>query len=328
METKDLTEAEPIDIFLTQIRQGYGHLRIVNPSSDFRILKSMEKYGQLSPVVVSRTEDDKYELIDGFKRLRAAAKLNKKQLKGKILDIGPHASKAAIVQLNCVSKSINYLEEALVIYSLSRENGLTQLEIATLLNHHKSWACRRITLIERLSDEVKESLKLGLITVSMGWNLAKLQRCNQDNVLNVIEKNHFTVREADQLICTLLSRPQSEHKAILRCPKKIIHHSPQGDKGKDRRLSKTGSGLARKLRSMQESCSSVMSQVSREGLSKLTESDILSLSSLIGQSIRSANAVVDTLKNTLVITKPKDSQEKEMPDRVFDKGALYPGDTQ
>ena len=65
-----------------------------------------------------------------------------------------------------------------------------------------------------------------------------------------------------------------------------------------------------------------------EGLSDLTENDILCLSSLIGQSIRSANAVVDTLKNTLVITKSKESQEKEMPDRVFDKGELYPRDTQ
>jgi len=288
----------------------------------------MEKYGQLSPIVVGRTGDDTYELIDGFKRLRAAFKLNKKQLKGKILDIGPHASKAAIVQLNCVSKSINYLEESLVIHSLYRENGLTQLEIATLLNHDKSWVCRRVTLIERLSDEVKESLKLGLITVSMGWNLAKLQRCNQDKVLNVIEKNHFTVREADQLICALLSRPQSEHKAILQCPQKVIHHNPHGDQWKDRRLSKTGLGLSRKLRSMQECSLSIMTQVSTEGLSTLTENDILCLSSLIGQSIRSANAVVDALKNTLVITKPKESEEKEIPDRALDKRQIYQRDTQ
>jgi ParB/RepB/Spo0J family partition protein len=283
-------------------------LRIVNPSSDLLILKSMEKYGQLSPVVVS----ERYELIDGFKRLRAAFKLNKKQIKGRILTIGPQASKAAIVQLNCASKSINYLEEALVVHSLYRENGLTQYEIGTLLNHHKSWVSRRITLVEQLSDEVKESIRVGLIRVSIGWGLAKLQRCNQEKVMKVIEKNRFTVRQADQLICTLLSRPQSEHDAILRCPKQNIHYSYSG---KDNRLSEAGTALFRKLRSMHDGCLSVMARMSLEGLSKLTESDLFCLSSLIGESIRSANAAVDTLKKTLVMAHPKESQEKEAPNR-------------
>lgn len=238
-------------------------------------------------------------------------RLNKKQIKGRILTIGPRASKAAIVQLNCASKSINYLEEALVIHSLYRENGLTQHEIGTLLNHHKSWVSRRIMLIEQLSDEVKESIRVGLIRVSIGWGLAKLQRCNQEKVMKVIEKNRFTVRQADQLICTLLSRPQSEHDTILRCPKQNIHYSLHS--GKDNRLSEAGSALCRKLRSMHDDCLSIIAQMSLEGLSKLTESDLFCLSSLIGESIRSANAAVDTLKKTLVMAQPKESQEKEVP---------------
>jgi hypothetical protein len=34
------------------------------------MLRSMEKYGQMTPVVVSRMERGHYELLDGFKRLR------------------------------------------------------------------------------------------------------------------------------------------------------------------------------------------------------------------------------------------------------------------
>ena len=43
-------------------------------------------------------------------------------------------------------------EEALVVHSLSHEDGLSQGEIAVLLGRHKSWVCRRLSLVERLSD--------------------------------------------------------------------------------------------------------------------------------------------------------------------------------
>src|SRR4030042_448073 len=174
MSDKELRETEPIDISLSKIRDVYGQFRIVNPASDFGMLKSMEKYGQLSPVVVCKAKNDEYELIDGFKRFRAARKLNKECIKARVLNIGPHAGKAAILQLNWAGKSINDMEEAMVVHSLFRDDGLQQVEIAALLGRHKTWVCRRISLIEQLSDEVKESIKLGLIKVSAGWKLAQL----------------------------------------------------------------------------------------------------------------------------------------------------------
>ena len=124
MNDKELIEAEPIDISLSKIGEQYGQFRIVSPASDLGVFKSMEKYGQLSPVVVCKAKNNEYELIDGFKRLRAARKLNKKCIKARVLAIGPHAGKAAILQLNWVGKSISDMEEAMVVHSLFRENGL------------------------------------------------------------------------------------------------------------------------------------------------------------------------------------------------------------
>ena len=49
----------------------------MNPRADAAMMKSIKKYGQLSPVVCVRVEDS-YELIDGFKRLRACRKLDKR----------------------------------------------------------------------------------------------------------------------------------------------------------------------------------------------------------------------------------------------------------
>jgi ParB/RepB/Spo0J family partition protein len=299
MSENKLTESEFVDISLCRIGEQYGSLRIVNPVSDLGLLKSMEKYGQMSPVVVCTTQNNGYELIDGFKRLRAARKLNKKSLKAKLLDVSSQAGKAAILQLNWVGKSVSQIEEAMVLHSLYQDNGLTQVEIAALINRHKSWVCRRISLIEQLDEEVKESIKLGLIKVSIGWKLGRLQRCNQESALSAIQKHRLTVRQSEELISALLSRPKCEHEAILRDPKQTINAASCVSNGRDRRLSQAGLILSRKLRSMQQCCLSVGQQVNPQGLSHLTEGDILCLSPQIGESIRLAQDALDNLKKIL-----------------------------
>jgi ParB/RepB/Spo0J family partition protein len=313
MNDKQLTQPEPIDIPLSRIGQWYGQFRIIKPLADLCLLKSMEKYGQLSPVVVIRAgNNNEYELIDGFKRLRAARGLNQECISARVLDIGPHAGKAAILQLNWAGKSISDIEEAMVVYSLFHEDGLKQVEIAALLGRHKSWICRRISLIEQLSDEVKESIKLGLIKVTIGWKLTRLQRCNQEEVMAVIQKHALSVRQTERLIFALLSCPGSEHQAILRAPEKIIHPGTEEvDKPTDERLSQSGLVLGRKLKSMQEHCVLLIEGLCPQGLAHLTESDLICLSPRIGKSIRVAQQALDSLKKALMASEPKPVQEKK-----------------
>ena len=52
--------------------------------------------------------------------------------------------KAAIIDLNTKARTIADIESALVIRSLYREDNLSQVEIAALLNRHKSYVCRRL----------------------------------------------------------------------------------------------------------------------------------------------------------------------------------------
>ncbi len=128
--------------------------------------------------------------------------------------------------------------------------------------------------------------------------------------MSAIQKHRLTVRQTEGLISSLLSRPQSEHKAILMSPKQI-HHSHHVGKAGDNRLSQAGLILIRKLRSMQQCCLAVVQGVCPEGLSQLSEGDILCLSPQIGESIRSAQAALDNLKKILVMESEKPAQEKE-----------------
>ena len=117
------------------------------------------------------------------------------------------------------------LEEAMVCESLYRQDRLTQLEIATLLGRHKSWVSRRLSLIQRLGEDAVNHLRLGLITGSIGRELARLPRGNQKKVLDAILKHRLCSRQSQQLVSLLLQRPRWEHDTILYCPEQVLENN-------------------------------------------------------------------------------------------------------
>ncbi len=123
-------EVESVDILLEGIGEMYAEFRIPDPCAEALMLKSLERYGQVSPVVVSREDKNRYELLDGFKRLHACRRLSSFiSLNAKVLELTVHARKAAVVLLNRAGK-ISDTEEALVVHSLYHDDCLTQVEIA------------------------------------------------------------------------------------------------------------------------------------------------------------------------------------------------------
>lgn len=211
-----------LDISPADIDESYGRLRLVNPRGDANMVKSFKRFGQLTPVAVSSTGSGRYEMVDGFKRLRACRHLNLEFMRARVMGGHSRVIKTAIVQLNRKSDSIRDIEEALVIQSLYREEQLDQVEIATLLGCDKSWVCRRIALVEKLSEEVVEHLKLGLITAAHGRELSRLLRGNQKEALDCILKHRLTSRETRGLVTMLIERPRWEHENILWLPLEIL----------------------------------------------------------------------------------------------------------
>ena len=267
------------EIALSEVGEKYGVYRIVRPRADAAMVKSIRKYGQISPVVCVKGEDG-YEMIDGFKRLRACRSLNQTTLRVKTMEVSGRVCKAAILQLNQSGRSITEMEEALVLQALYREDGLTQIEIATLLGRDKSWVSRRISLIERLSEEVQEDIRLGLISVITGRDLSKLPRGNQKEAADTILKRRYTTREAAKLIGYLLSRPKWEYSSILASPWEVVE--PRQPRPR---------GFGAKLVSFGEFCQTVL-----EGFQKCGPEQRRGLSSHIEGAIDSAEEVVKVLR--------------------------------
>jgi ParB-like chromosome segregation protein Spo0J len=258
-----------LEIPLSEIRESYGRLRLIHPKADARMVESLRQLGQVFPVVVT----ERYELIDGFKRVRALRRLGVERVKARVLKLGVHALKAAMMDLNWNRGSITDLEEGMVVHSLCREDGLSQVEVAVLLGRHKSWVCRRLSLIERLGEEALEHIRLGLIPTSIGRELARLPRGNQPAALRTILKYRLCSRESAHLISLLLQRPKWDWQTILNFPEPILSERTALPMYAGEGFPPTAALLMRKLRDVKRRLSSIADQYSEEGFIEFTPED-------------------------------------------------------
>jgi len=258
-----------LEIPLSEIGESYGRLRLIHPQADARMVDSLRQLGQVFPVVVT----ERYELIDGFKRVRALRRLGVERVKARVLNLGVHALKAAMMDLNWSRGSISDLEEGLVVQSLCREDGLSQVEVAVLLGRHKSWVCRRLSLMERLGDEALEHIRLGLIPTSIGRELARLPRGNQPAALRTILKYRFCSRESAHLISLLLQRPKWDWQNILSFPEPILSERTARPVSAGEGLPPTAALLLKKLREVKQRFSSIADHYGEEALLEFTPED-------------------------------------------------------
>ena len=168
-----------IELALTDLSESFARYRLRTPAAARALAVSLRRFGQLSPVVVFRWQD-RYEVVDGFKRLAAARTVGEMpRLWARVLETDERSAKAAIYTLNRVSGKPSELEEAWIVHALVREDGLPQVEVAELLGRHKSWVCRRLALIEKLAEPAQEELKVGLLSPTCARQLVRLPPGNQ-----------------------------------------------------------------------------------------------------------------------------------------------------
>jgi ParB/RepB/Spo0J family partition protein len=188
-----------LSVSLDRLDERYGELRIARPRQQDAVTESMRRFGQLTPLVAS-ARGEALAVIDGFKRLHAADKLGLERLAVRLLPLSEQAAVAAVYSLNRHGSGMSDLEEALVVRALCREHAMAQVEVAELLGRHKSWVSRRLMLVERLSEQVQQDVRVGLVSVSVAREVARLPRGNQPEVAMAVHRHGLTARDATHLV--------------------------------------------------------------------------------------------------------------------------------
>jgi len=282
-----------LELGLAEIGEHYGRYRLHLPEAERAMARSLERYGQLSPVVVCQREE-RYELIDGFKRLGAARALaGGWHLAARLLEADERTAKAAIYGLNRAGGRTRELEEAWIIQALVREDGLSQVEVAELLGRHKSWVCRRLALIERLGAEAREELRVGLLSPTAARQMVRLPEGNQAEVLQVIRREALSGTELTGVVDLLLASPGREQQAyVLAQPREALSQA-QGflPSTRDPRLSEAGNQVGKRLGILLDLLARMEVWLAHRGRTGLTPEDRSVLSPRFQRLAREAGAV-------------------------------------
>jgi len=234
---------------LERLDERFRRYRLVDAVAERAVRRSLERYGQLAPIVIWE-QDECLVLIDGFKRLQAARTLKGTEtLAARCLEVDAAAAKAAIYTLNRLSRPPQELEEAWIVHALVREDGLSQVDAGALLGRHKSWVNRRLAMWERLAEAAKEELRLGLLSPTMARQLTRLPVGNQAEALATAREAALTSAELSGVVDLLLASSTGEQKAlVLEEPRRALRQA-QGIwvPSWDPRLSTAGNRVARQL---------------------------------------------------------------------------------
>jgi len=260
---------------LERIDERLRRYRLVQPQLERRMAQSLQRYGQISPIVICLHEGD-CVLIDGFKRLHAARSLKGLcHLQARRMELDEQGAKAAIYNLNRIGQRPQELEESWIVHALVREDGLSQVEAARLLGRHKSWVNRRLAMWERLCEAAVEELRVGLLTPAMARQLTRLPRGNQAAALQTAREASLTSRELSGVVDLLLaSSTQEQTSFVLSDPRRALRQSDDRYVHHwDPRLSVAGNRVAKRLALLLDCLAKMQSWLRYQGRGELQACD-------------------------------------------------------
>jgi ParB-like chromosome segregation protein Spo0J len=297
----DWSEGEIRGLAVETLGERYRRYRLPDTAAEAAMVGSLARYGQISPVVVCLREETP-ELLDGFKRLTAARSLaGVFSLQARRLEVDEPAAKAIILGLNGIGCRMKELEEAWIVQALVREDGLSQWQVAELLERHKSWVCRRLALLERLSEECRDDLRLGLLSPTAARQLTRLPAGNQAEVLAVARREHLTAAELHgvvDLIVACASRPQVAF--ILEQPRRALRQAQMESlPAWDPRLSASGNRVLRQVGGLLSGLGRMENWLRHRGRADLTSCDRGMLSPSFRRLIGDSRTVAELAEDLL-----------------------------
>jgi ParB family chromosome partitioning protein len=210
----------PLDL----LQRGKYQPRVdMRPESLGELAESIKSQGLVQPILVrplpnrNPGESQRYEIIAGERRWRAAQMVGIAEIPAVIRDVSDEAAVAMALIENIQREDLNPLEEARALSRLIEEFGLTHQAAAEAVGRSRAAVSNLLRLME-LADEVK--LLLEQRSIEMGHARALLSltaRRQQIEVAALVAKKGLSVRDTEALVRRLLSpaaAADSQPKAV------------------------------------------------------------------------------------------------------------------
>ena len=237
-------------VSLSKLDLSLGRLRQIPEAAVQQKAESLRSKGQLSPLVAAE-QAGVLVLVDGFVRHLAAVRLGLDSLVVQVVALSAPLMKAQLYLRNR-ERGLGLLEECRLVRELSEVDGQSQVAIGELLERHKSWVCRRLSLVRLLSPRLLEDGSLSPLPIGSLRRLAQLPARNQEELLCVAARDGLGAQDTAVLI-ELWTRATDAvaRDYLLDHPLDAVALArSHGEEGVDPRLSDRARTLVRLLRGL------------------------------------------------------------------------------
>ncbi|MEK7849925.1 MAG: ParB/RepB/Spo0J family partition protein [Candidatus Omnitrophota bacterium] len=163
------------------------------------LVASIKEKGVLAPILVRRA-NDKFEIIAGERRFRAAQQLKLNRVPVVIRDVSDQEALVLSIVENIQRQELNPMEEAHAFQRLSKEFSLTQETIAKSVSKDRSTVANILRLLN-LPLEVQKAISSGKLSFGHGKALLGLDSVPQQiRLTQLVLSNSLSVRELENYI--------------------------------------------------------------------------------------------------------------------------------
>ncbi|MBA5764173.1 ParB/RepB/Spo0J family partition protein [Vibrio sp. 404] len=160
---------------------------------------SIESQGIIQPIVVRQTDIDKFEIIAGERRWRAARKAGLSHVPCLIKNVEDRQAIAMALIENIQREDLNVIEEAVALDQLQNEFSLTHQQVADVIGKSRA-AVSNILRLNQLENDVKSMVASNLLDMGHARALLALEGEQQVNIAEQVAKKQMTVRQTEQLV--------------------------------------------------------------------------------------------------------------------------------
>jgi len=202
----------PSELKVTQMQAGkYQPRTRMDEGGLQELAASIKTQGIMQPILVRPVGKDKYEIIAGERRFRAAQLAGLEVLPVLVRDVDDQAAAAMALIENMQREDLNPLEEAQGIHRLITDFAFTHEQAANAVGRSRS-AVSNLLRLMNLASPVQTMLMAGDIDMGHARALLAVDAANQINLANTVVAKRLSVRETEKLVTKTLEEMKSSPK--------------------------------------------------------------------------------------------------------------------
>ena len=178
----------------------------------YELAESIKAQGVMQPVLVRPVGGNRYEVIAGERRMRAAKLAGLDEVPVLVKDVPDEAAAAMSLIENIQREDLNPLEEAQGLKRLTDEFGLTHEAAAQAVGRSRSAASNLLRLLQ-LTEPVQQLLMTGDIDMGHARALLGMEGAQQILLANEVAARKLSVRETEKLVA---KHAQARQQPLMR----------------------------------------------------------------------------------------------------------------